>query len=439
MRHQEKTGLPEGSLLEIFKYNRIDRIAAYAFIAYMCSDFIRSILNYLIPAFSGKAALIYGVISFILISLVIVSYIGMLKSNKLMVWPVYLFAFGTIFQSIIFHPEYYEWFHHREYGLNLTIFPFSSGIWMLLFVGLFRDKRKLLNCLCLSAKPLFIYYIMLFLRFCMRGYWITIDYKGNEIRNTYNLDFGYNVAFCCIVFLYIFWKSKKISYICALLVGVLIMIMGGSRGAFLEIVFAFVLFFIQKWRTTKAHGRKIEVISVAIIGILAITNIGFEKIQEIIVLIAGRLHISGRLVEMILSGEILNDSGRDRIWGIAWEIIKENGRKGAGFYGDRYIIGKSYYWGYCHNIFLELWIDYGTVVGTALIAVLVMSIFWMFIKSHDEEWTTVLIIFLSCCVKLYLSNSFWYHKFFWGLLGVLGLWIKQNSRTVKLVMKRDGG
>ena len=280
------------------------------------------------------------------------------------------------------------------------IFPLSSGIWMLLFVGLFSDNKKLLNCLLLSAKPLFIYYILLFLRFWMRGYWVTIDYQGNEIRNSYNLDFGYNMAFCCIVFIYLYLKSKKISYACASLVGLLIMIMGGSRGAVVGVTLFIALFFIQRWRTMQNRTRKIEIVFGIVFGALVIINIGFEKMQEIIVSIATRMNISGRLIEMILSGEILSDSGRNRIWKISMEIIKENGIRGAGFYGDRYIIGKSYYWGYCHNIFLELWIDYGTIIGTALIFILVASIIRMFIKNQDNEWAALLIIFLCCWPSL---------------------------------------
>lgn len=437
MGHQKKTELVEGSFLEILKYKRIDRIAAYAFTIYMCSDLIRSILNYLIPVFSGKAMLISGTMNIALFSLIIVAFVGALQRNKLRVWPIYLFAFGTIFLSAILHPEYRDWFQHREYGVNLMIFPLSSGIWMLLFVGLFSDNKKLLNCLLLSAKPLFIYYILLFLRFWMRGYWVTIDYQGNEIRNSYNLDFGYNMAFCCIVFIYLYLKSKKISYACASLVGLLIMIMGGSRGAVVGVTLFIALFFIQRWRTMQNRTRKIEIVFGIVFGALVIINIGFEKMQEIIVSIATRMNISGRLIEMILSGEILSDSGRNRIWKISMEIIKENGIRGAGFYGDRYIIGKSYYWGYCHNIFLELWIDYGTIIGTALIFILVASIIRMFIKNQDNEWAALLIIFLCCCVKLYLSNSFWYHKFFWGLLGVLGLWMKQNPITNKRLANKN--
>ena len=159
MRHQEKTELIEGSFLEILKYKCIDRIVAYAFIIYMCSDFMRSILNYLIPAFAGKARLISGTMNIILFSLIIAASVGILQRNKLRVWPIYLFVFGTIFLSFILHPEYRDWFQHGEYGVDLTIFPLSSGIWMLLLVGLFSDKKKLLNCLLFSAKPLFIYYI----------------------------------------------------------------------------------------------------------------------------------------------------------------------------------------------------------------------------------------------------------------------------------------
>ncbi len=437
MRHQEKTELIEGSFLEILKYKCIDRIVAYAFIIYMCSDFMRSILNYLIPAFAGKARLISGTMNIILFSLIIAASVGILQRNKLRVWPIYLFVFGTIFLSFILHPEYRDWFQHREYGVDLTIFPLSSGIWMLLLVGLFSDKKKLLNCLLFSAKPLFIYYILLFVRFWMRGYWVTIDYQGNEIRNSYNLDFGYNIAFCCVVFIYLFLKSKKISYIYALSVGVIIMLMGGSRGAVVGVTLFIALFFVQRWRTMQNRTKKMEIVFGVVFGALATINIGSEKMQEIIVSIATRMNISGRLIEMILSGDILSDSGRNRIWKIAIEIIKENGIRGAGFYGDRYIIGRSYYWGYCHNIFLELWIDYGTVMGTALIIILAVSILRMFIKNQDDEWTVLLIIFLSCCVKLYFSNSFWYHKFFWGLLGVLGLWMKQNSVTFKLFVNKS--
>ncbi len=424
--------LPEGSLSEIIRYKGTDSIVAWTFIVYMFSDIIRTTLNFLIPNFGGRAMLVSWTINGLILCFSIVAFMSVSFKDKTKVWPIYVFVFATILVTALSHPEYAGWFRHKEYGLNLKIFPFSSGIWMLFFVGLFTDKRKLLNSIMFCAKPLFLYYLLLFYRFLKRGYWITIDYLGNEIQNTYNLDWGYNVAFCCIVFLYIYWNSKKLLYLAASLFGMFVIIVGGSRGAFIEIAVAIALIFVQDWRKTKDITKRIGVLFVIFVASLVLICIGFEKIQTIIIRLVENVNISGRIIEMLLSGKLVSNSGRNRIWKMAIDIIEDNKIFGAGFYGDRYVIGPSFYWGYCHNIFLEIWIDYGIFLGSVFILILVKSILRMYLKNKDEEWAMLLIILFSTSVKLYLSDSFWYYKYFWGLLGCIMLWSKQNPGKVRL-------
>ena len=86
------------------------------------------------------------------------------------------------------------------------------------------------------------------------------------------------------------------------------------------------------------------------------------------------------------------------------------------------MIGRTWYYGYPHNAFLELLIQFGLLGGGVMILFLVYHLIRMMIRCDDVTWQCLLITMLSACAKLWVSDSFWYYWPFWGLLAILALW-----------------
>jgi hypothetical protein len=64
---------------------------------------------------------------------------------------------------------------------------------------------------------------------------------------------------------------------------------------------------------------------------------------------------------MAFSGGLLDDNGRASIAEKALHYISDSIMTGNGMLSDRYLIGT-----YCHNIFLEILIDFGIVIGVPI-------------------------------------------------------------------------
>jgi len=102
---------------------------------------------------------------------------------------------------------------------------------------------------------------------------------------------------------------------------------------------------------------------------------------------------------------------------MAIDMIK-NGFWGYGAYGDRYVIGRVYWVGYCHNIFLELLINYGWIIGGILCISIVVTSLKMLITCKNESWWICFVIFFVPSMKLLLSGSYWYLEAFWACIAV---------------------
>ena len=80
-----------------------------------------------------------------------------------------------------------------------------------------------------------------------------------------------------------------------------------------------------------------------------------------------------RIIEKILSAEFLEGSGRNMVHEKVLSAISEKPVLGYGFLGDSGFQNG----GYPHNLFLELWVQFGVVIGSILVAL----VFYLFIKS----------------------------------------------------------
>jgi O-antigen ligase len=142
-----------------------------------------------------------------------------------------------------------------------------------------------------------------------------------------------------------------------------------------------------------------------------------------------RMDIQSRFIQKLLDGTLSEDSGRSEINRIAFDMIRNGGIFGYGFYGDRYVIGQTWHYGYPHNIFLEWLIEFGPLLGGVFCLLFMFNVVRMGIRVIDPTWTFLWILFISTNMKLIVSDSFWYYWPFWGLLSVLGLWNKENRSS----------
>jgi O-antigen ligase len=119
-------------------------------------------------------------------------------------------------------------------------------------------------------------------------------------------------------------------------------------------------------------------------------------------LFSDKIEITSRTLNMIMEGNIADFSTRINLYKTTWSSILEQPFVGHGLYSDRIILDGSY----SHNIFLELFHNFGLIIGSALIAILLLKVMRVYYLS-DRNQKKLLILFLFYgFVPLLVSQSY---------------------------------
>ena len=341
--------------------------------------------------------------------------------------------------TALMHPEYYPWFFEKTYGIQNQFFLGIGGIWAFLVVSLADDRKQLHQYLKVICWLMFVFLIFRYISAQIRGYWLIYDAEYEEMEWDYDLGFGYSMLFSVLFFAAeAFLNNRKLYYI-PFALGTYMILFGGSRGAFIWVPAVFVFMLPYKWKTLGLKQRlfAILVITIVALGLLYLFFSG--RIQSLFDVISKRGSDS-RTITSLASGTFLDANGRDDIYRITIERIREGGMFGNGVFGERTAVGEKYRWGYAHNFFLEVFAAFGYVGGTVVSLILIYHIIQAGRYCRERKDQVIFITFAVSTLKLLLSDSFWFNRSFWGLLAIVVLWRKQDVanglRTGLIVLRR---
>ena len=328
--------------------------------------------------------------------------------------------------TYLFHPEYYEWFFEGSYPIKTVIFRPDQCIFAYLFFRVIKDPKDILKTLKITAYILLLYYSYQLLHALSVGYWL-YNSTGEVEKWSYNLNYGYNHLLVMAIFGYFAMKEKKLFYWILCGISVLEIILGGSRGPLVGVGIFGILLILRFFKEMDMRLRVFLIVA-SIFALILFVGIGLETILQWVSSIIKSLGISSRTIDMLLQGEIADDNNRSRIYETAIQMIRNGGLFGYGAYGDRYVIGNIAFVGYCHNIILEILIDFGILLG----GIFCLRMFYASIKimffAQEKEWGDIYMILFVSVTKLFLSGSFWYSEAFWGALAV---WISYKKAVKK--------
>lgn len=336
-----------------------------------------------------------------------------------------LSALAVIFFLVVIH---LLWVLFDPMGTNLLpmfmIYSFVLG-----FVGLFSAlaivKLGLLNCLIKTAEPIFIVQAT-----GIAAYSVLSTLSGNRVADLAGASYqalSYYSAFTMgMLVLYAFILPSKLRYgftssyiyrflsfalifLCAL--GVLI---GAGRGAFLLMLAYFlyagyvILFTSDK--ITKKVIIKIFTGGVVALGMLVVF-LSFFWQQDFVQ--------SGykRVTAFISSDGIdleTGSSGRDRVYSIALDYIYEKPIIGYGPFGVR---DKAIH---AHNVFLELWLQFGVII--LFLLPFTLSFFFKRLKTIDADcriW--IIFLLLYPIINIQFSSAYTTFSGLWFVLGLIFL------------------
>lgn len=346
---------------------------------------------------------------------------SLLKLNRQAFLRNILFSclmFVLIISTFFFHPENYEYMQKDMVNILTAMLAF-------LVVSAINDVDIILDGLKCSAYVSMAYAVIIGL--VISG---LINLPG---FTTSYMFYGYKSYMAAVVFTYLYETEKEKKYLVFTGIILLFVLMFGSRGPILYyLIFVFLYNFLVKGIRSK---KFITLMLIAIVVLTALTN------DTIVYFISTQLSnlfgFSSRSLQMLLNGSISDNSGRDLLYGPAYDIIKEKWLFGAGIYSDRALIYMASddiasvgYGHYVHNFLLEFLLDFGIPVTVCFVTAYVVSIKRV-LQSKEMKY-------IGCCIVLtslwflesLTSGSFWTMPFFWGSLAFLFVFFEKRKRNI---------
>ena len=217
----------------------------------------------------------------------------------------------------------------------------------------------------------------------------------------------YMLPHLLLVILYTIKKPSVLNVVTSIF-GTLLTFSLGTRAPLL-IIFIFVVLYAMMFRKWK-HAAQ----SRLLLGGLAILLIAsFEKIILLLQRVTQSWGMSVRLYTYLLGGGFLQTHTRQNIADIVLSGIKKRPLTGYGFAGDR-LFGIIY----SHNIALELWASFGWIVGSIVLAWIVITLIrGIYAGKNDFQKGFVLLLICTSFIKLLISGTLLYEPFLYLLLG----------------------
>lgn len=137
--------------------------------------------------------------------------------------------------------------------------------------------------------------------------------------------------------------------------------------------------------------------------------------------------ISSRSLNMLLNGDITSDSGRATIRNYFLNELIEHPVLGVGLFGDRLLEGVAY----CHNILLEVFLDFGIPLGGLLFCVGLIKLISLYFKSDRNNRNKIIGYFCALVLPFMTSGSYLINSEFAIFVGLC--YLLNKNRKEKLL------
>lgn len=227
-----------------------------------------------------------------------------------------------------------------------------------------------------------------------------------------------------LVFTYAFNSKKIVAWIFSI-VGLFYLLSMGTRGPFLILMVYIGWKFIRTSVVT--IQRKIALaFCIFLIGLLGSVQTVYFSILDSIDSFLTKIGLSTRIIDFIYEGSTISyTSGRDDLYEIALQKISERPFLGYGVYGEWQWFGWS-----AHNMYLELWIHFGVLLGSVLLIWGIWLVGKAYLRTTNSYAKDIICIF-SCFV--FLRGFFGGSYLMFGVFFLIGFCIKEKRRIGKRV------
>lgn len=248
-------------------------------------------------------------------------------------------------------------------------------------------------------------YVVSWLTFALVLLYIFGFFSGIVVFSSYNMPF----SFACVLPFVAFYSHREFYDRIVCLVLFVLVLAIGARGAALCMTSYVIMDLFQhksRWR-----------VLVLIFVVVFIISLPFLHNW------LGSIGISSRSLDMLLYGDITADSGRGDIRKHFINEMMEHPFLGLGLFGDRLLANVPY----CHNLFLEIVLDFGIPVGGTLLVIGFIKLISLYFKADTDDRNGIIRYFCALVLPFMTSGSYLISSNFAIFLGLCFLINKQNN------------
>jgi putative inorganic carbon (hco3(-)) transporter len=223
---------------------------------------------------------------------------------------------------------------------------------------------------------------------------------------------------------------KRLACIFSFLISILLILLTGSRGGFLALLVAFLMFFFTRTRTLKPSTKALLIVVFAVFAVFNISKIDLSRYQSI--------------TSIQDDYNLSDETGRLNIWKIGIRTLLENPLTGVGVSSFGEAVGRDregrglglVRWQAPHNMFIQVAVETG-IVGFFLYIVMTLNVFRIFARARKTQSHHILKIsemgrigFMGLLVSgFFLSQAYSiYWPFYIALSSVVGRLISQEPK-----------
>lgn len=368
------------------------------------SLFNHTIRSFIVLPFKMDTIFIYSI--FILIALLSVKTI-LIRSKLSSLIIIYVLLLAYLI-SFLLNSYYYD--YYISIGVDFLI---NTVPWLIVAFSVqdFMLYKKYLYISALIILASFIFNLFVF----------RVEMVNEQVYSQYQTYVLLPVAIILADALY---EKISILNIGLLILAIILMLSMGARGPLACVLLFFILKNLVLFRFDL---KKAFINNIPIILLISVVNIFFDKIIINLLIIFEKMNLSTRTINKIIEGTLFEDRSRTLLIKHSLELIGNNSFIGVGLGKDRILLAsrmrstdllsEAVGW-YPHNIFIELLLQFGVIIGFAFILYIIWHLFISVFKSNLKFRVDVICIFIGIgFFPLLFSGSYVNSPLFFALMG----------------------
>ena len=292
-----------------------------------------------------------------------------LKNNFIVVFKFYIFTLIILIIHLILFPKNADYLINDSLRFLLPIvIPTALCVYSVTDLNVFYRVLKCVGWILFLLSLAFL--------------WLVVN--GDIMVINYNMSLGYGLILGSVVL----YQCKNIFSVLASFTIIVIVTFFASRGPLL----VFVAYVLYDLLFNKSRLRYfILAVLLALISSITIIISYFDSIG-----------IQSRTLNKIMESSLVDSSGRDVIYSDFINILNDNPIMGIGLWGDRVVLQGAY----CHNIFLEILLNFGYPIGILIILFSAFCLINLFFKFRGLFRDMFVMFFFYAIIPLMVSSSY---------------------------------